>query len=478
VSPLNGAPVKVDRNTFYGFTDDRTIQDVGALSALIEHKISPTMSIRNQTQYNDVRVNAVETASQTIGVTSATGFTPLATAGISGLPLDQLSVRLQSHDRVIHDKSLFNQTEFNARVDTGGIKHNILVGGELGRDTYVNQAYYRNGNCNGTALNPATGTSGYVACEPVLDPSYTTSPSSVVSKAGNFATSSANSFGAYINDSVEFSPQWKLVGGLRYDNFQAKVTNSITSATVPARIDQTVNFTSVRLGGIWQPSDSQSYYLSYSTSFNPSLEQLTNTTGGSSPLPPEKNKSYELGGKWDPVQGKLSLNAAVFQITQDNARSQQTDGTYLATGTIRVNGARLGASGLILPKWKVFAGYSYLDADITQGIAVGTQGMVPGNVPKHSATLWSTYEVAPHWEVGGGGTAMSSRFLNNTDTVAVPKYVRFDATLAYRQKDYDIRLNLFNLTDKFYYDALIQSDGGRAVPGTGRSAMLTFAYHI
>ena len=73
---------------------------------------------------------------------------------------------------------------------------------------------------------------------------------------------------------------------------------------------------------------------------------------------------------------------------------------------------------------------------------------------------------------------MSTRFLNNTDTVAVPKYVRFDATLAYRQRDYDIRLNLFNLTDKYYYDALIQSDGGRAVPGTGRSAMLTFAYHI
>jgi catecholate siderophore receptor len=486
VSPLNGQPVKVDRDRFYGFTDDRLIQDVGALSAAIEHKISPTMTLRNQTQYNDVRVNAIETASQGIGTVfpvsqtdqpAPPGYTPLIVAGISPKSLDELSVRLQSHDRVIHDKSLFNQTEFNARFDGGSIKHNVIAGAELGHDSYTNQAYFRNGTCDGKTLNAANATTGYVACEKLIDPPYTTSPSSVVRGTGNLATSTANTIAAYANDTVEFTPQWKLVGGLRYDHFQATVNNTITSATTLARVDQSVNFTSVRLGGIYQPSDAQSYYLSYSSSFNPSLEQLTNTTGVAS-LAPEKNKSYELGGKWDPIQGKLSLNAAVFQITKDNARSQGPDGTFEATGTVRVKGARLGASGQLADHWKVFAGYSYLDAQITQAIAPLTGGKVPGNTPKHSATLWTTYEFAPHWELGGGGSALSSRYLNNTDTVSVPKYVRFDASLAYRQRDYDIRLNVFNLTDKFYYDALIQSDGGRAVPGTGRTAMLSFAYHI
>ncbi|MEJ0064097.1 MAG: hypothetical protein WDM85_00695 [Caulobacteraceae bacterium] len=50
----------------------------------------------------------------------------------------------------------------------------------------------------------------------------------------------------------------------------------------------------------------------------------------------------------------------------------------------------------------------------------------------------------------------------------MPAYTRLDATLAYRQPHYEIRLNLFNLADERYYDSLIQSDGGRAVPGTGR----------
>jgi catecholate siderophore receptor len=247
---------------------------------------------------------------------------------------------------------------------------------------------------------------------------------------------------------------------------------------VPARVDQTVHYTSVRLGGIWQPTDAQSYYLSYSTSFNPTLEQLTITTGATQPLPPEKNRAYELGGKWDLLAGRVSLNAAAFQITKYNARDQASDGTYTAAGTIRVNGARLGAAGQVARGWKVYAGYAYLDGKIVDGIAVGTTGMVPLNTPKHSATLWSTYELTKQWEVGGGATYLSSRFMNNTDLTGVASYARFDATMAFHQPHYDIRLNLFNLANKYYYDNLIASDGGRAVPGTGRSAMLSFIYHL
>ena len=79
----------------------------------------------------------------------------------------------------------------------------------------------------------------------------------------------------------------------------------------------------------------------------------------------------------------------------------------------------------------------------------------------------------PHVEAGGGAVYMSSRYANNTDLVEVGAYTRLDATLAWRHPRWDMRLNLFNLTDVRYYDALIPSDGGRAVPGTGRTAMLS-----
>jgi len=481
--PLNGRPPPVDRNNAYGFNDDRTVSDVGAFGATIRHKITPDMTIRNQTMYNDVKTDAQETSPQNIGtlarngafVASSTGTTAVPYTVTSTLPLSQLWVRQQSHDRDIHDTSLFNLTELNSKFKTGSIKHELLVGFELDHETYSNQAYYRNGYCNGIALNPAGTTSGYVGCTPLLTPYSLNSPANAPSLPGNLATASADTIAGYFNDTIELTPQWKLVAGVRQDNYKANIENTISA---PARQDQTVNFTSVRAGAIWQPVPEQSYYMSYSTSFNPSLEQLTSTTGSTLPLPPEDNKSYEAGGKWDLNDGNLSLNAAAFQITQDNSRSQNPDGTYSATGTIRVNGARAGAAGRVGEKWQIFGAYTYLDATIIDGIAPGTQGKTPANTPQNSASIWAVYSFTPQWEAGGGATYVGPRYANNTDLVRVPGYTRFDAMVAYHQPKYDVRLNLFNLTNKAYWDALIPSDGGRAVPGSGFTAMLSLNYRF
>ncbi len=475
--PLNGAPAPVDRKTAYGFTDDRTISDVGFLGATVLHKITPTTSLRNQTQYNSVHTDAIETAPQSIGTRTAAGvFTPLV-AGAPTPPLSDLWVRQQSHDRDIRDTSLFNQTELTTRLEAGGIKHALLAGFELGTESYRNQAYYRNGSCGSVALNPADGTAGYVSCTPLIDPPQVSSPG-VAESVGNKANGSADTAAAYFNDDISLGQQWKLVGGARYDRYRASISNTVSTATVPGSADQTVGFTSVRLGTIYQPTPQQSVYVSYSTSFNPSLEQLVNTTGGTQPLPPERNRSYELGSKWDLLDGNLSGTAAVFRITKYNARSQNTDGSYSATGTVQVDGARAGLSGRVTKKLQVFAAYTYLDAEIVDAIAVGTQGRVPANTPTNSASLWSTYAISPEWEIGGGVNYVGARYANNTDTVRVGSYARLDALVAYHQPKYDVRLNLLNLANRLYYDALIPSDGGRAVPGIGRTAMLSVDYHF
>ena len=480
VGPLNGHPADVGRNTAFGYSTDRTTSDIGALTGTLVHKISPELTFRDQAQFNHVKTSAMETAPNTIGTVSAKGFTALTPAATSGLPLSSLYERLQSHDRDITDYSIDNQTELLAKVSTGTVQHDLLVGLELSHDGYNNQSYYRNGNCNGVSLN-GTGTSGYVACVPLLNPGQ--GSNSVARSSGNLAGGSANTIATYINDTMTLTPEWKLAAGLRYDRYVASISNSINASntagnTTLAYAQQTVNFTSVRLGGIWQPSKAQSYYLSYGTSFDPSLEQLTGTTGQQN-LDPEKNKTYELGGKWDLNGGDLSLTAAGFQIQKDNARSLISTGVYELEGTVRVNGFRAGAAGRINKKWQMALNYSYLDAEIVGASALdGTQGKIPANTPKNSLTGWTTYEVAPHWEIGGGPVYMSKRYAANTDLVEVGGYTRWDATIAYKTARYEIRLNGFNLTDKMYYDALIPSDGGRAVPGTGRSGMLSFTYHM
>lgn len=481
---LNGSFPSVNRNNAYGYSDDRTISNVMSLSALVEHKLTADTKIRNQTVFDRVLTNAQETSPNTIGTIGKNGGFNALPGGTTAnpfaistnLPTSSLWVRQQSRDRYIQDNSFYNVSELNSNFQLGSTKHEMLIGLELGNETYSNQAYYRNGSCNGIALNVTGATTGYVGCTSLDDPAGGRSPSSVTSVAGNLGTGSANIAGLYINDTIELDPAFKLVAGVRQDYYSASITNSLTSSSTPATAEQTVNYTSVRGGLIWQPYQSQSYYVSYSTSFNPSLEQLTNTTGLTSPLAPQENRSYEVGGKWDLNNGALSLTAAAFQIKQYNARSQDALGVYTATGTVQVNGARLGIAGRVTDRFQVFGGYARLNAKIIDAIAPGTEGNVPANTPTDSASLWGVYAITPEWEAGAGATYASERYTNNTNLTSIGSYVRWDAMVGYNQPRFNVRLNLYNLTNAYYYESVVPSDGGRAVPGLGRSAMLSFSY--
>jgi catecholate siderophore receptor len=454
VPPINGRPAQMNRKNWYGLTDDRTIQDVDAFNARLEHAFSDQVNLRTQLQYSEYKTDARETAANT--VVTASGVTLNRTlANPTNLPLQDLYVQLASHDRVIHDKLLDSQTDLITKFDTGTWQHTLITGVELARETYNNQTYTRSGLPLISLLNPV----------------YEATPANVKTTTGNYAQSTGKTAAVYVNDTIKFNDQWMFVAGLRRDRFDAHISNTISA---PAYAQQTVSFTSVRGGVIYQPSEKQSYYASYGTSFNPVLEQLT-LTNGTQNLAPSKNRSYEIGGKWNLLDDMLAINAALYQLEQTNARTQTSSGEYTLDGNIRVRGAELGLVGHLTKNWQVFSGYSYMHGTIVKA-RDGTQGNVPANTPRNTFTTWSTYTFAEHWEAGGGPTYMSQRYAANNNYVSVGGYTRWDATVAYHQTRYDIRLNVLNLTNKRYFDALIPSDGGRAVPAIGRTAMATFTY--
>ncbi|RKP58435.1 TonB-dependent siderophore receptor [Pararobbsia silviterrae] len=458
VQSINGHPADVDKGTFYGQTTDRTIQDTEIVSGRITHRFNDNVTLRDQLQYSHYTVDARETAPQSVLTGPLASSPALSNGNYTNLPLSDLYIKLQSHDRVITDSSLYNTTDLLTKFDTGGIKHDVVTGIEIGHDNYTNQSYTRSNLPIVSLVDPQI-----TAWDPATSPEV----------AGNYANAGANSIGIYANDTVSLGEHWKVVGGLRWDRYQAEISNTVSA---PGYAAQTNDFTSVRGGIIWQPTDTQSYYASYGTSFDPSLETLT-VTSGTQNLAPEKNRSYEVGAKWDLLGGNLSVTSSLFQIEQTNSRTETDTGVYELTGDIRVNGFQTGIAGNLTDKWKVYGGYTYLDALVVSA-SDGTQGHTPANTPRNTLTLWSTYEPLSHWEVGGGLTYLSSRYAANTNYVSVGGYTRWDATLAYRRPKYDIRVNLLNLTNKYYYDALIPSDGGRAVPGIGRTVLVTGTYRF
>lgn len=452
--PINGRPAHVNQKNWYGLTDDRTIQSVNAFNARLEHAFSDHVNLRAQLQYSEYKTDARETAANSI--VTAGGVTLNRTLGNpTPQPLQNLYVQLASHDRIIHDRLLDSQTDLTTQFNTGSLQHTLVTGVELARETYNNQTYTRSG----------------LPLISLLDPAYEATPANVKTTVGNYAQSVGKTAAVYANDTIKFNDQWMVVAGVRRDRFDAHISNTISA---PAYAQQTVSFTSARGGVIYQPDEKQSYYVSYGTSFNPVLEQLT-LTNGTQNLSPTKNRSYEIGGKWNLLDDTLAINAALYRLEQTNARTQTASGEYTLDGNIRVRGAELGAVGHITKHWQIFSGYSYMDGKIVKA-RDGTQGNVPANTPRHTFAAWSTYTFAEHWEAGGGPTYMSQRYAANTDKTSVGGYTRWDAMVAYHQPSYDIRLNLLNLANKRYFDAVIPSDGGRAVPGIGRTALATFTY--
>ena len=116
------------------------------------------------------------------------------------------------------------------------IKHDLIAGVEVGHDSYTNQAYTRNNLPVVTMLNPA----------------YLSNPAGVTTTTGNYADSGSNEIAGYLNDTASLGEHWKLIGGLRWDRFQAQIHNTISA---PSYASQTNYFTSVRAGAIYQPTD-------------------------------------------------------------------------------------------------------------------------------------------------------------------------------------------------------------------------------
>jgi catecholate siderophore receptor len=456
-------PLNAPANRFYNYLDDHFDQDIGFFGATIEHKVNSRLTLRNQTQFSR---NTTDARPTPLGAVTVIGG---GTASQT-LPLERMEAARQDRDRKVTDSSLVNQTDLIARIETGGVRHTLTAGIELGidkSDTDRNTWVPTNVPIN--LGNPVNGTRPGAPFR------------------SQKTDTSADSIAAYVNDQADIGKRWKIVGGLRWDRFNADTTQVnynasgvVISTTALSKLDRML---STRAGVIYQPTDFQSYYAAYGTSFNPSAEAISQNATTAN-LDPEKNRSYEVGAKWDLLNGNALLNAALFRIEKTNARTPDPlTGVQVLAGEVRVDGAEVGVVGRITPAWQVFGGYTFLDGEIVKSgqIGTGADAGIPAesktfpNTPRHSASLWSTYRFAGAWEAGAGVVYVSKRYLNNFETALTDGYTRADATLAYLQPRYDVRLNLLNVTDKVYFDT---ANAGRAVPAEGRKVLLTFTYRM
>jgi catecholate siderophore receptor len=276
---------------------------------------------------------------------------------------------------------------------------------------------------------------------------------------------------------VKLSKYVELNGGLRFDRFDVdgvNVSNTTPTGYAPvARLDEMVSW---RGGIVVKPKEEGSIYVSYATSISPSLEGLSYNPANTA-LDPEKTYNLEIGSKWDLVDERLSLNAAIFNINKTNARTTDpVTGLVTLDGDVRVRGIELGASGGVTHALRVFGAYTLLDTELVESNNPAEVGRRLQNTPRNSFNVWATYLLPHRITLGGGPRFVGRRFGNNTNTRQVDAYWLLDAMASFPLgKHIDLRLNLYNLTNDYYFDRL---GGGHLIPGAGRSVMVTTGFRF
>jgi len=375
------------------------------------------------------------------------------------------------------------QSDFAKKFDFMGMKHQFLAGVEYLKEDSTRQAL--------RAFNPVTGLPYTVTGGPL---NTAIAANGVFYnrhvRTGTATAFDAENFAAYVQDTIEFIPKWDFLFGVRRDVMNA----DYSSATSPKlKYDER----SYRTALSWHQTPERHYYLSWSDSFSPTadLYQLTVT-----PLPAERSKTFELGSKWSFFDGDLAFRTAVYRSTKDWERNTDLESTAsVLTKKRRTDGLELEMAGRITSNWEVFGGLAFMDAKIlevaenvnaTTGVITSADPRFEGkrarNTPPVTFNMWTTYKLTQNWRFGGGFESKGERFGYNPsatngnaqftngefDPNTLPGYTRWDAFAAYEEQKWAVRMNVKNLFDKEYYDALYDN-GNFSVPGNRRQVILT-----
>ncbi len=478
-SALDSTVLPLDPTAYYGAASDYNAGSATHLTASHTHRFSADSELKTQIrkgQYErDQRAGTVRfaNAASQPGVQAVS----LATFGPNTVINRGNNLKIQDMD------TLHVQSDFSKKFQALGLKHELLTGFDLATEDKTVYAARTAGAQGGVTINKPTTTIGAPNDGAWVD------ESTRVLRVNNQYNSTG--WGAYLQDLVQVAPQWKVLGGLRYDSLKGDYdqfgnpTNAIDNGAKTS-YQMKVGEWSKRAGVLFQPNDLQSFHLSYGTSFNTSGD--TYSLGAPNvDTPPEQSENWELGAKLDSADKRFTTRLALFRATKKNERN--TDPllpVVTLTGSRYVSGLEIDVAGRLTPKWEVFGSFTWMpDAKVSkaapcpatgscsQATAGERVGDRPALTPVHSGSAWTTYQVSSQWRVGGGVT-FRGRQTPTRSEFEVRSFVVGDLMAEYAYSDaLTIKANMSNVTNKLYADALYP---GHYIPGAGRLTQITASY--
>ncbi|RKQ73496.1 TonB-dependent siderophore receptor [Oceanibaculum indicum] len=424
---------EIARDRFLGEPDynkwDRTVYSAGYE---FEHRFADGLQFRQNLRYSDFKNEYKD-------------------IGFGSWQPGQRVINRSAYERV-DDSSMFavdNQMLWD--VQTGPLAHKVLAGLDYTRGTFERVQY-----------------SGTVAPLDLYAPVY----GAPVTRSASPVTSvdqSYDQFGVYLQDQIKFDEKWVLLLGGRQDWVEDESLNRLNGARTSNSQDA---FTG-RVGLVYLSETGLAPYVSYSESFQPQAGVQAN---GSS-FVPTTGQQYEAGVKYQPPGRDSSVTVAVYELTRQNVVTSDpaNPGFSVQTGEIQSRGFEVEAKLNLAKGLNLLASYTYTDAEVTKtnGTDLGNR---PTNTPQHMASLWGEYALQEPLLRGltlGAGLRYVGDTVNLADTYTAPSYTVYDAMVGYELGQWELALNVINLTDEKYIATCTYG----CFYGDARTVMATVSYH-
>lgn len=390
----------------------------------LEHRFSDNLRLRNAFRYSDR--NLLNTGSIPFDFDEDTGF---------------IINFLGQQDIDIQNYSL--QTNVVGEFDTGSVGHTLLFGVDLNRTDNFELT-------GGDFVNLQF----LDIFDPVFGAFDNLDPDNLPVIFNNDIQT--DRLGIYLQDQIDILDNLILLAGVRYDTVEQTIVNGSTiDSPESLETSQNVDDFNPRVGLVYQPIPQVSLFGSYSQSFTPSTGT---TTSSGELLEPEQGEGFEFGVKGEILEGRAFATLAYFNITKQNVATADPNDVFfsVATGEQESQGVEFDLSGEITPGWNIIASYAYIDAEVSEDntIPVGNRLF---NTPKHSASLWTTYEIQQGnlqgLGFGGGFVFVGEREGDLANSFTLDDYFLTNAAIFYNRNNWRLALNFKNLFDVDYIAA-------------------------
>lgn len=346
--------------------------------------------------------------------------------------------------------------DVSGRFKTGDIEHQILVGADATKIDLDN---------NETSRNETYVTN-------IFNPVFIPDPMIPVRDDPNLGET--NRSGLFVQDNISLTDNLNLLIGLRYDDFDTYFQPAGGVRTS----DYSVDNVTPRVGLVYMPTNNQSWYVSFSQSFEPNAPVADRFDNSGDELDPTFGDMYEIGYKWENLEGNVIFSSAIFDIERRNVPFETPDNRVEQRGTQRHKGAEAALTGLI-GNISITGSLALLNAEFTEDENPDLIGNTPVAVPDFTAAIWAEYQLEGDWSglsLQAGWRYEAERPMDNANTFNHDAFHKIDIGAKYEQliagsSSLVYRLSISNVSDEIYYKSRSLSDINLEAPRLIRASV-------